>query len=123
MKYLCLGYRDEQAWCELSMGQRQALRREMIDYNELLRHNGSCVERKGLPSFHTATTLRFEKGTLSISEGPFAKDRQQLGGIIVIEAMDLNRAIQLMSQSPCMRPGGSIEIRPMRETQILEEQS
>ena len=121
MKYLCLGYRDEQAWSELSIGQRQALRRESIDYNELLRHNGACVERKGLPSFNTATTLRFERGTISINEGPFAPHCQQLGGIIVIEAMDLNRAIQLMSQSPCMRPGGSIEIRPMVEQHKLEE--
>ena len=121
MKYLCLGYRDEQAWSELSVGQRQALRRETIDYNELLRHNGSCVELKRLPSFHSATTLRFEKGALSINEGPFAPHRQQLSGIIVIEASDLNRAIQLMSQSPCMRPGGSIEIRPMNETFKLEE--
>jgi len=121
MKYLCLGYRDEQAWSELSIGQRQALQREMIDYSELLRHNGSRVECKALPSFRTATTLRFEQGTLSIREGPFAEHRQQLGGIIVIEAMDLNRAIQMMSQSPCLRPGGSIEIRPLHHKVKLEE--
>jgi hypothetical protein len=121
MKYLCLGYRDEQAWSELSIGQRQALQREMIDYRELLRHNGSGVQFKPLPSFRSATTLRFERGTVSICEGPFANHREQLGGIVVIDAMDLNRAIQLMSQSPCMRLGGSIEIRPMHHNFKLEE--
>jgi hypothetical protein len=75
----------------------------------------------GLPSFRTATTLRFEKGSVSISEGPFAVERQQLGAIIVIEATDLNRAIQLMSQSPCMRVGGSVEIRPMSGEPIITE--
>ncbi len=121
MKYLCLRYRDERAWSELPIGQRQALRREMIDYHELLRHNGSCVEVKALPSFQTATTLRFEKGSVSISEGPVAVGREQLGAILVIEAMDLNRAIQLLSQSPCMRVGGSIEIRPMSGEPITTE--
>jgi hypothetical protein len=121
MRYLCLGYRDERAWSELPVGERQALQREMIDYGQLLRQNGSMIEANRLASARAATTLRFEKGAMSINEGPCPARSEQLGEIMLLEAKDLNRAIQLMAQLPCMRVGGFVEIRPLNETTIHEE--
>ena len=58
---------------------------------------------------------RFDGGKVSITDGPFAETKEQLGGIMLLEARDLNEAIQLMSQLPCMRVGGALEIRPLQE--------
>ena len=64
---------------------------------------------------NTAATLRFDGGKMLVTDGPFAETKEQLGGVIVLEATDLNHAIQLMSRMPCMRVGGTLEIRPINE--------
>ena len=116
MKYLCMGYHDAKAWEAMTDGQRKAIQDESVAWGELLRKNGHCSGATGLRESVSAATLRFESsGAMSITDGPFAETKEQLGGVMVLEATDLNHAITLMSQMPCMRFGGSLEIRPINE--------
>ena len=116
MKYLCLGYHEEKAWSAMSDTDRKALVEESLAYEDLLRKNGHCIDGTALQNAFTATTLRFRNGgDVSVTDGPFAETKEQLGGVMVLEAADLNHAIQLMSQLPCMRLGGCVEIRPINE--------
>ena len=114
MKYLCLGYYTEDALAALRAGG--AVREETAAYNDQLRRAGHCLELTALEGGRSAATLRFEGGKVSVTDGPFAETKEQLGGIMVLEATDLNHAIQLMAQLPCMRHvGGCLEIRPIHD--------
>jgi len=115
MRYLCLGYHDEQAWNALPEGERRQLMDDTFAYERELRSGGHVLDTKGLQSARTAATLRFSGGRAAVTDGPFAETKEQLGGVMVLEAKDLNHAIQLMSKLPCMRIGGSLEIRPLNE--------
>ncbi|HVT89067.1 MAG TPA: YciI family protein [Tepidisphaeraceae bacterium] len=115
MRYLCLGYHDEKQWQAMNARDRDALMVDLFAFEAMLKKNGHYVQGIGLQGTETATTLRFENGRSSITDGPFTETKEQLGGVMVLEANDLNHAIQLMSQMPCMRVGGSLEIRPINE--------
>ena len=115
MKYLCLGYHDDAQWEALPDADRAAIIKETLDYQNELRENGQYLDGQALQSFRSAATLRFGSGKVRVTDGPFAETKEQLGGVMVLEANDLNHAIQLMSQLPCMRIGGSLEIRPINE--------
>jgi hypothetical protein len=115
MRYLCLGYHDEKIWQGLSEDDRAALLEETFAYEDLLRSGGHVTGGIGLQGAQAASTLRFQNGRMSITDGPFAETKEQLGGVMVLEANDLNHAIQLMSKLPCMRVGGCLEIRPINE--------
>ena len=113
MKYLCLGYHDEQAWAAMPRQERDALLEETFAYQELLREGGHYLRGDALQSAQNAATLRFKSGEVLLTDGPFAETKEQLGGLMMLEASDLNQAIALMSKLPCMRIGGSVEIRPV----------
>jgi hypothetical protein len=115
MKYVCLGYIEEKKWETMSESERQAFMEECFAYDDLLRKNGHFVGGEALQSARTATTLRFHNGKVSITDGPYAETKEQLGGILLLEARDLNHAIQLMSKHPGVRLGGPFEIRPADE--------
>ncbi len=117
MKYLCLGFHDENLWQATPEAERTARMEETFAYADHLKANGHIVDDYALQSATTATTLRFEKGRgkVAVTDGPFAETKEQMGGILILEANDLNHAIQLMSKMPCMSMGGSIEIRPINE--------
>jgi hypothetical protein len=115
MKYVCLGYHDEQAWAAMSPGERDALIEETVAYQDTLRESGNYLAGQALQGARSAATLRSDRGTISVTDGPFAETKEQLGGFMLLEASDLNHAIQLMSKTPCMRLGGSLEIRPLNE--------
>jgi hypothetical protein len=115
MRYLCLGYHDEKAWSDMSDRERDQLIDESFAYERELRAGGHYIDGIALQSVRSAATLRFINGQTLITDGPFAETKEQLGGVLLIEARDLNHAIQLMSQTPCMRLGGSLEIRPLNE--------
>ena len=115
MRYLCLGYHDEQVWSALPAAERQQLLNDTFAYERILRDGGHVLDMKGLQSSRLAATLRFAGGKASVTDGPFAETKEQLGGLMLLEANDLNHAIQLMSKMPCMRVGGSLEIRPLNE--------
>jgi len=114
MKYLCLAYEEEQKLNALSESEWHALRDETLVYVEELRKRGQYVTSAALQSVHTATTVRVRNGRLSATDGPFAETKETLGGIVLIEARDLNDAIQVAANWPSARIG-SIEVRPIEE--------
>ena len=117
MKYLCLVYVDEQKLNALSKTEYDALVADALAYDETLRKSGHYVVSNALQSVTSATTLRPRKGTLSITDGPFAETREQLGGFILIEAKDLNDALHVAAKIPPARIG-CIEVRPVKELKL-----
>jgi hypothetical protein len=114
MKYLCTIYYDEKALDALSMTEYDQLIDEAIAYDDELRRGGHFVAAHALEGVHAATTVRTRNGKTSTTDGPFAETKEQLGGFILIDARDLNEAIQLASRIP---PGrlGAVEVRPVKE--------
>ena len=114
MKYICLGYMEEEKWDTMTDAQRNAFMEECFAYDDVLRKNGHILGGEALQSVRNASTLRFRESKVVVSDGPFAETKEQLGGILVIEAKDMNHAIQLMSKHPGVRLG-CFEIRPSDE--------
>ena len=115
MKYICLGYINEKAWGSASEKEQKAMMDECFAYDDELRKNGHFVGGEGLQESQNATTLRWRNGKVSVTDGPFAETKEQIGGIMILEATDLNHAIRLMSNHPSMRllrERGCWEIRP-----------
>jgi hypothetical protein len=121
MKYICLGYFDEKNWETMSESERNALMDECFAYDDVLRQGGHFVGGEALQSARNATTLRYRNGKVSVTDGPFAETKEQLGGILILEAKDLNHAVQLMSKHPGVKVG-PFEIRPAEDmTPIIRE--
>jgi hypothetical protein len=114
MKFVCLGYMDETQWDAMSEGERIALMEEGFAYDDELRRGGHFVRGEALQSVRNAVTLRHQSGQVAVTDGPYAETKEQLGGILFLEARDLNHAIQLMSRHPGVR-GGAFEIRAADE--------
>jgi hypothetical protein len=122
MKYICLGYFDEKKWETMSESEANAFLDECFAYDCMLRENGHLVGGEVLQSARHATTLRWKNGKASISDGPYAETKEQLGGILVLEARDLNHAIQLMSKHPGVK-AGPFEIRPAEDLSDMIRES
>jgi hypothetical protein len=122
MKYLCLVFYDEKKHDGLSEQEVQTLTDEALEYDEVLRKGGHFVTANALQSVHAASTIRVRNGKVMVTDGPFAETNEQIGGFIVIEARDLNEAIQLASKIPPGRLGG-IEVRPIKEIMHSEKLS
>src|SRR5512144_1241832 len=84
-----------------------------LAYDEQIRASGHCIASEALQSVQTATTVRIRNGKVSVTDGPFAETKEQLAGFYMIEARDLNEAIQLASKIPPARVG-CVEVRPIR---------
>jgi hypothetical protein len=110
VKYLCLVYLTPEQWSSASDEECMAVGNE-------LRASGHFIDGTPLHATHTATTVRVRNGQVSVTDGPFAETKEQLAGFYLIDARDLNEAIQLASKIPPAR-FGSIEIRPTRELVI-----
>ncbi len=119
MKYICLAYEEEEKVKALSREDWDALRRETLSYVENFRNVGHLLSAEALQSVRTATTVRMRGGRVALTDGPFAETKEQLGGFFLINARDLNEAIQVASRWPSAR-FGSIEVRPI-ETELREE--
>jgi len=114
MKYLCLIYSDEKgldARPETEWGGRVS---ECLAAHEELSKSGHVIASEALQPVHTATTVRVRNGRLSTTDGPFAETKEPLGGFYLIEARDLNEAIQVAARIPAAR-WGSVEVRPIWE--------
>src|SRR5580704_9004535 len=107
MKYLCLVYGEEKKIGAMSDD-------ECMAYDEALRSRNQCIASEALQPVQTATTVRVRNGKVSLSDGPFAETKEHLAGFYLIDARDLNEAIQLAAQIPPARVG-SIEVRPVRD--------
>ena len=122
MKYVCLGYFDEESWEKLPESERNALMDECFAYDEVLRKNGHIAGGEALESARNAAILRWKDGKVSVTDGPFAETKEQLGGFVVLEARDLNHAIQLISAHPGVRIG-PFEIRPVDDMSEISRES
>lgn len=119
MKYICLGHMDETAWETMPETERLSMMDECFAYDEELIKSGHFVGGEALQGPRTATTLRYQNGRVAITDGPFSETKEQLGGILMLEATDLNHAIQIMSKHPSVRFGTVWEIRPAAELKDL----
>lgn len=115
MKFVCLGYLDETQWDARSKSEQDAAMQECFAYDDMLRANGHFVGGEALQNARTARTLQWKGGTVTVTDGPFAETREQLGGILVLEAKDMDEAVELISKHPGVRLGGPFEIRPVEE--------
>ncbi len=112
MKYLCLVYSDEKVLGAMSKTEFEVFSDEHVTVDEELRKSGHSLSAEALQPAHTATTVRVRNGKLSVTDGPFAETKEQLTGFYLIEARDLNDAIQAAAKIPAARVG-SIEVRPI----------
>jgi hypothetical protein len=112
MKYLCLIYEDESNWGKMPKEQIDAMLGEYHAFTEAIKSSGQWVGGNALQPTQTATTVRVRNGKVSTTDGPFAETKEQLGGYYLIDAKDLNDAIQVASRIPSARMG-SIEVRPI----------
>jgi len=115
VKYVCLGYIEDGKWERLSESEQKAMMEECFAYDDVLRKNGHFLGGEALQSARNAATLRWDGGKVTVTDGPYAETKEQLGGILLLEAKDLNHAILLMSKHPGVRLGGPFEIRPAAE--------
>jgi hypothetical protein len=112
MKYLCLIYDDEKQIETMSQADSDKFMGEYFAFTDDIRKSGHMVQGEALQPVQTATTVRSRNGKVSTTDGPFAETKEQLGGFYLIEAKDLNEAIQVASRIPSVRTG-SIEVRPV----------
>ena len=119
MHFLCLAYEEEHKLNELSKEEWQALRQETLDYVERLKADGHLVDSRPLKSARTAATLRVRNGQLSVTDGPFAETKEQIGGYFLLSAKDFDEALSLAAKWPSARIG-TIEVRPIDEGLSLD---
>jgi hypothetical protein len=110
MKYLCLIYSDERQWETMAREEYNAVMTEFLTFTARLRGSGKYVAGEGLQPTRTATTVRVRKGKISTTDGPFAETKEQLGGFYLIDATDLDDAIETAARIPSARYG-AIEVR------------
>ena len=112
MRYVCLIYDEEKKLAGMPKSESDAFMGEYFAFTEGIQKGGQYVAGEALQPVSTATTVRVRDGRLSTTDGPFAETKEQLGGFYLIEARDLNEAIQVASRIPSARLG-SIEVRPV----------
>jgi hypothetical protein len=112
MKYLCLIYDDEKKMAGMTKSEGDAFMGEYGAYTQSIKGSGHYLGGEALQPVHTATTIRNRNGKVSTTDGPFAETKEQLGGFYLVEAKDLNEAIQVATRIPSVKTG-SIEVRPI----------
>jgi hypothetical protein len=114
MKYVCLGHIDESKFAEIPPQEAQRMMEECFAYDDELRRGGHFIGGEALESARLAVTLRMKEGKVAVTDGPFTETKETLGGILLLEARDINHAIALMSKHPGVKMG-PFEIRPANE--------
>ena len=112
MKYICLGYYDKGKFEAMTEDERNAMFDACFEYDDHLRANGHWVGGEALQGPETALTLSWKNGNGATTDGPYAETKEQLGGILVLEARDMNHAVQLIGRHPSVTYGNIWEIRP-----------
>ena len=127
MKYVCLGFFDEAAFAQIPQADAQRKIEECFAYDDVLRRGGHFLGGEALDSARNAVTLRMKDGEVQVTDGPFVETKETLGGILLLEARDLNHAIALMSKHPAVRMKWrtTFEIRPADEAmnRLVSERS
>jgi hypothetical protein len=117
MRFACLVYFDERKLGALSEAELGAIMGECASWVGDLERGGQHVSSIGLETTRTSTTVRNHDGTLSITDGPFAETKEQLGGLTIIEARDLDEALKIAGKLPGVRLG-CVEVRPVAPTHV-----
>ncbi len=115
MKYVCLGFYDEVKFAGIPPEDWQRILEECFAYDDELRRGGHFLGGEALDSARNAVTLRMKHGEVEVTDGPYVETKETLGGILLLEARDLNHAIALMSKHPAPKNGNLFEIRPANE--------
>jgi hypothetical protein len=113
MKYLCLIYENEGAWATMDKEESDRLMSEYHAFTTDIKKTGHHLAGEALQPTSTASTVRVRKGKMTTTDGPFAETKEQLGGFYLIDAKDLNDAIQIAARIPSAKHG-SIEVRPIQ---------
>lgn len=114
MKYLLLCCHEEKEFDAMSKSECDAMMQKTMAYCEVLKKTGQLLAVEQLEPVQTARTVRVRNGKAAVTDGPFAETKEQLGGYFLIEARDLNEAIQVASNFPSVR-FGTMEVRPVRD--------
>jgi hypothetical protein len=122
MKYICLGYVDPGLFASVSEAEMNAMMDSCCAYDDQLRANGHFKGGEALQPPNTAMTLRYANGRIVTTDGPYAETKEQLGGIMILEARDLNHAVELISKHPGAK-FGPWEIRPAADLAEIVRQS
>ena len=124
MRFICLGYADPTIFNSMSKEEMESAMEECFAYDDELRRGGHFAGGEALQEAKTAVTLRYGGKGVDVTDGPYAETKEYLGGILILEARDLNHAIALMSKHPGVR-FGPFEIRPADETihALVEQRS
>ena len=112
MKYLCFGYYDKRQFDGMTEDERNTMFDTCLEYDEHLRANGHWAGGEALQPAETALTLSWKNGKVATIDGPYTETKEQLGGILVLEARDMTHAVQLIGQHPSLTNGNIWEIRP-----------
>jgi hypothetical protein len=112
MKYLLLIYGNEAHWDTLKEPERMSIFKEYMDLSAAWQKNGTYVGGNELKPVATASTVRVRNGKRTVTDGPFAETKEQLGGYYLVEAKDLDEALELAAKIPSVR-WGAIEVRPI----------
>jgi hypothetical protein len=123
MKYILLAYLEKGIREGMTEGEQQAMFDECFEYDEHLRANGHFAVEAALQPPETGLTLSWKNGTVATTDGPYAETKEQLGGIGVLEARDMNHVAQLMAQHPALKYGAVFEIRPAADMSDLMKAS
>ena len=107
MKYVCLGFFDEAAFAQIPQADAQRMMEECFAYDDVLRRGGHFLGGEALDSARNAVTLRMKDGEVQVTDGPYVETKETLGGILLLEARDLNHAIALMSKHPAVGVWGN----------------
>ena len=113
MRYICLGYYDKGKLDGMSEAERNAMFDACFEYDDHLRANGHWAGGEALQPVETALTLSWKNGKVATTDGPYTETKEQLGGILVLEARDMNHAVQLIGRHPALTYGNTFEIRPV----------
>jgi hypothetical protein len=124
MKYVCLGFIDEKKFAAIPPADVQRMIEECFAFDDELRRGGHFLGGEALDSARNAVTLRTKDGEVEVTDGPYVETKEALGGILLLEARDLNHAIALMSKHPGVKMG-PFEIRPANEVvnRLIAERS
>ncbi len=120
MKFICLGYYDPEKFDSMTEKERNAMFDECLAYDDTLRKQSHWAGGEALQLANTAKTVRRKTDKVTVTDGPYAEAKEEIGGILVLEARDLAEAVELMSKHPALKFNSTFEIRPVGDmTEII----
>ena len=123
MKYIFLGYYDPAKHAAMTEDERQRMFDECFEYDDHLRASGHFAVGEAIQPPETALTVRWKDGKAATTDGPYAETKEQLGGFGIVEARDMNHAVQLVAQHPSLKYGAIFDIRPAGDMSELRKAS